>query len=192
MKKITKKWDKEGKRPVVLLDYDDVLFDFLGTVIDEYNRITRSNLRVDDIKSWDLSEFGDIHVFMDIIRDANLWNRMPEKNNSMRVVQKLINDGRWSVYIITACTTLLEYVTKVHIIEEKLPGFDTSKILSCTDKHLIRGDILVDDKLENLESCHPYMHCVLLDMPHNRNSEAYQRIKTLNSLPKLLEDLFCY
>ena len=80
MKRITKKWDKERKRPVVLLDFDDVLFDFLGTVTKRYNEITGENLSVEDFKTWDLSETGDIHVFMNIIKNPNLWKDMPEKD----------------------------------------------------------------------------------------------------------------
>lgn len=192
MKRITKKWNTEGKRPVVLLDYDDVLFDFLGEVVAEYNKRMNTQLNVSDIKSWDLSEAGDIHVFMDIIRDADLWHQMKEKGNAMHIVQRLINDGRWTVLICTACTTLEEYVAKVKTIEEKLPGFDTSKIISCTDKHLIRGDVLIDDKIENLDNCSPYMECILMDMPHNRNCEKYKRITNLDRLPMILEDMFCY
>lgn len=192
LKRITRKWDAEKKRPVVILDYDDVLFDFLGKLIQEYNKRMNTSLKVEDIKSWDLSEAGDIHVFMDIIRDAKLWENMKEKNNSMRVVQRLINDGRWNVLICTACTTLDEYIAKVKAIEEQLPGFDISKIISCKDKHLIRGDVLVDDKVENCEDCSPFMHCILMDMPHNRDCDKYQRITNLNRLPRILEDLFCY
>lgn len=134
MKRITKKWDKERKRPVVLLDFDDVLFDFLGTVTKRYNEITGENLSVEDFKTWDLSETGDIHVFMNIIKDPNLWKDMPEKDGAMEIVQRLINDGRWNVLICTACTTLEEYVVKVGLIEEKIPGFDTAKILNVADK----------------------------------------------------------
>lgn len=192
MKRITKKWDAEGKRPVILLDYDDVLFDFLGEIINEYNRKMNTSIKTTDITSWDLSEAGDIHIFMDIIKDSSLWKRMKEKNNAMRVVQRLINDGRWTVLICTACTTLDEYIVKVRTIEEKLPGFDTSKIISCTDKHLIRGDVLIDDKVENLIKCSPYMNCILMDMPHNTDCKYFQRIKDLKGLPQILEEMFCY
>lgn len=193
MKRITKKWNREGKRPVVLLDFDDVLFDFLGTVNDKYNTITHQGVKLDDYKSWDLSEVGDVHVYMNIIKDPNLWREMPEKDGAMEVVQRLINDGRWNVLICTACTTLEEYIVKVGLIEEKIPGFDTSKILNVVDKHLIRGDIIVDDKVDNLDKCSRYdMKCVLMDMPHNQKCEAYQRIHSLKELPDMLEDMFCY
>lgn len=192
MKRITKKWDTQKMRPVVVLDYDDVLFDFLGKVVNEYNKRMKTELKIEQITSWDLSEIGDIHVFMDIIRDARIWENMEEKGNSMRVVQRLINDGRWTVLICTACTTLEEYATKVKVIEEKLPGFDTSKIISCTDKHLIRGDVLIDDKIENCDNCNPFMNCILFDMPHNQSCQKYPRIKNLKQLPKMLEDMFCY
>ena len=193
MKRITKKWNREGKRPVVLLDFDDVLFDFLGTVNDKYNNITHQGVKIEDYKSWDLSEVGDVHVYMNIIKDPNLWREMPEKDGAMEVVQRLINDGRWNVLICTACTTLEEYIVKVGLIEEKIPGFDTSKILNVVDKHLIRGDIIVDDKVDNLDKCSRYdMKCVLMDMPHNQKCNSYQRIHSLKELPDMLEDMFCY
>lgn len=193
MKRITKKWDKERKRPVVLLDFDDVLFDFLGTVTKRYNEITGENLSVEDFKTWGLSETGDIHVFMSIIKDPNLWKDMPEKDGAMEIVQRLINDGRWNVLICTACTTLEEYVVKVGLIEEKIPGFDTAKILNVADKHLIRGDVIIDDKVENLDKCARYgTKGILYDMPHNRTCNKFQRIYSLKHLPEILEELFCY
>lgn len=192
MKRITKKWQRDKKRPVVVLDYDDVLFDFLGTVIDKYNKKKKKHIRREQIKDWDLSTVGDIHVFMDIIRDGNLWYEIPEKNESMKIVQRLINDGRWNVLICTACGSLEEYEAKVHIIERKIPDFDVAKIVNIVDKHLIRGDVIIDDKIDNLDKCKPYMHCILMDMPHNRQNTEYQRIKNLKQLPQILEDLFCY
>lgn len=193
MKRITKKWDKEGKRPVVLLDFDDVLFDFLGTVNRKYNEITGETLSVNDYKTWDLSETGDIHIYMQIIKDPNLWFDMPEKAGAMEAVQELINDGRWNVFICTACTTLQEYVVKVGLIEQKIPRFDTSKILNITDKYLIRGDVLIDDKVENLDKSFRYgTKGILMSMPHNRNCDKYRRIYSLKNLPEILEDMFCY
>lgn len=192
MKRITKKWQKEGRRPVVVLDYDDVLFDFLGAVLDKYNKITKENIKKKQVRNWDLSTVGDIHVFMDIIRDAQLWNELEEKDNSMRIVQGLINDGRWNVLICTACSSLDEYQVKVQTIEKRLPSFDIAKIVNITDKHLIRGDILIDDKIENLDKCSPYMECILMDMPHNQECKKYKRISNLQSLPQILEELFCY
>ena len=114
---------------------------------------------------------------MSIIKDPNLWKDMPEKDGAMEIVQRLINDGRWNVLICTACTTLEEYVVKVGLIEEKIPGFDTAKILNIADKHLIRGDVIIDDKVENLDKCVRYgTKGILYDMPHNRTCNKFQRI----------------
>ena len=193
MKRITKKWSKEGKRPLVLLDFDDVLFDFLGTVIKEYNKVTGANLKPSDCKTWDLSEVGDIRIFMKLIKNPHLWDDMPEKDGSMKVVQRLINDGRWNVLICTACTTLEEYLVKVKMIEDRIPGFDLAKIINIADKHLVRGDIIVDDKVENLDKCARYdMKCVLMDAPHNQGCTSYTRIYSLKELPDMLEEEFCY
>lgn len=191
MKRITKKWLNSGVRPVVIFDYDDTLFDFLPTIIKEYNQRTNSHLQPEDITDWDLSKFGDIHVFMDIIRDADLWKRIPPKKDAIPTLQRLINDGRYTILIASACTTLAEYVVKVEMIENLLPGFDTSKILSVLDKQLIRGDIIFDDKLETCYKCVPYMKCVLVDAPHNQNCNEYERIFDMAEVPKLLEDYFC-
>lgn len=188
MKRITKKWI--GKRPVIMFDYDDVLFDFLGTVLLEYNRRMGTSLIIEDITDWDLGLVGDIHIFMDIIKDASLWYQMKPKKDAIQVVQRLINDGHYTILICTACTTLKEYLIKVEVIEQVLPGFDTSKILSITDKHLIRGDLIIDDKIENLDKCAVYMNCILMDMPHNRDCNKYTRITNLSELDSLLECMF--
>lgn len=188
MKRITKKWI--GRRPVIIFDYDDVLFDFLGKTIEVYNQKMNTNINVDDVKSWDLSETGDIQVFMQIIRNASLWKTMTPKKNAIEVVQRLINDGRYTVLICTACNTLAEYVVKVQMIKEMIPGFDTSKIITVTDKYLIRGDVIIDDKIENCDDCAPYMKCILMDMPHNRECTKYQRITDLSELEKILEEMF--
>ncbi len=181
---------KEKRRPVVVFDYDDVLFDFLGEALKEYNDIQNENIQVEDIQDWDLGKIGNLKVFRTIMKDPALWTRIPEKNGSMKILQQLINDGRWTILIATACTSLPEYTEKVKMIEKHLPGFDVSKIISITDKHLIRGDIIIDDKIDNLEKCSPYMKCILMDMPHNRKCDKFERIRDLNGIPALLEELF--
>lgn len=184
MKRITRK-----RRPVIMFDFDDVLFDFLGKVLSIYNEKQKTKLKVEDIKDWDLSKAGDIHVFMDIIRGEEVWTSMWEKNSSMKVLQRLINDGRYTILIGTACGSMLEYIKKVEEIQIRIPNFDTAKIIPITDKHLIRADVLVDDKIENCRACAPYMTCILYDMPHNQECDDYIRIKNLSNIGKLIEDI---
>lgn len=187
---ITKKWNEKFKRPIVCFDFDDVLSDFLGSIIDLYNQKMNSSLTCEDVTDWDLSNVGDIQVFNNILTSNDFWDKIREKGNSMRVLQMLINDGRYDIYIITACNHTYEYHKKVEFILDHVPGFNPSRIIPCKDKALIRGDILIDDKVDNCKECSEFMRVLLMDMPHNRDCTEFQRIKELEDVPAILETIF--
>lgn len=187
---ITKKWNEKFKRPIVCFDFDDVLSDFLGLIIDLYNERMNTSLSCEDVKDWDLGKAGKINVFNQILNSKDFWDQIREKGNSMSVLQRLINDGRYDIYIITACNHIYEYEKKVNFILRHVPGFNPSRIIPCKDKALIRGDILIDDKLDNCKECSEFMDIILMDMPHNRDCDEFRRVKQLEEVPALLETIF--
>lgn len=187
---ITKKWNEKFKRPVVCFDFDDVLSDFLGRIIELYNQKMNTFLTCEDVKDWDLGNVGELEVFNSILNSNVFWDQITEKGKSMHVLQKLINDGRYDIFIITACNHTYEYQRKVDFILEKVPGFNPSRVIPCKDKALIRGDILIDDKIDNCKACSDFMRVLLMDMPHNRQCTEFQRIMTLEEVPMILETIF--
>lgn len=183
-----KKWDQRANRPRVLFDMDDVISDFVGYLLKCYNEANHCNIERSAITSWDLSHFNP--PMRDIYIQKGFFLQIPEKNHSLDVIDELIQSGKYDVYIITACNSVNEFHEKIEWLSEKMPHFNMNRIISCKEKEMIRGDVLIDDKIANLDACSPYMHCILMDMPHNRECEIYPRIHNLHEVVALLDELF--
>lgn len=179
------------KRPTIMIDWDDVIVETLPTLLNEYSEITGERIILDDIKCWDLSTVCNMHIVYKIFHDPAFWKTLPEKKGAFNVIQRLINDGRYDIFICTACGTKQEFDMKYDILESHIPGFNMSKIISIKDKAKFRADLIVDDSLSNLEACSPFMKCIVMDMPHNQDCD-YQRIYSLEELPALLEEIFYF
>lgn len=183
------KWKSGGNRPRILLDCDDVITNFLGPVIQEYNQLKGSHLNVNDIRSWDLTDYADKDIFNIFKKDGFFLNLMAKKY-SISTIKKLIQSKRYDIYVVTACGSTKEYSEKIRWFEKFIPEFNTDRIISIKEKDMIRGDILVDDKIDNLDKCARFMDCIIYDMPSNRGIDRYPRIHSLRELWKILEEKY--
>lgn len=181
-------WDVRLNRPRVLLDMDDVITNFLGYLLKVYNNQTGKDVKIEEFRSWDLTTVVGPEVF-DIFKEEGFFSKLPQKNDSISVLKQLIESTRYDVYIITACTTVHELAEKIDWMNKMLPTFNPKRIIMCTEKEIINGSLIVDDKLDNLDRCAPFMHTIVYDMPHNQECE-HRRIKKLQELPEILEELF--
>lgn len=188
MNKENKTWRHGTNRPRVLLDMDDVITDFLGGLISVYNDRKGTHLKIEDVRSWDLSEIDP--EIINMYKEAGFFTRLKPKQSAIPTIRQLIESTRYDIYIITACSEPEEYAEKVAYMKEILPSFNTKRIISCKEKDIIRGDIIVDDCVANLIACEPYMDCILMDMPHNQNCDRFQRIKNLSELIPLLDKTY--
>lgn len=183
-----KKWIY--KHPTILFDFDNVLCDTTKHCLEYYNKIQGTGLKIEDIKSYDLSQYGDWKIFSKIFKSKEFWQTLPEKGNSFKILQEIINDGRYDCFIGTSTITNMEYFEKCKIIQSKISGFKMSKIIPIKDKSKFRAELIVDDYLGNLDECAPFMKCICMDMPFNETDKKYIHIHSLEELPDILEDLF--
>ena len=183
------KWDKRNKRPIVLLDMDDVINNFLTYLCTMYNETHGTKYKASDITDWDLTKTIGADV-ADIFTAEGFFEKVPSKRGSITAIKKLIKSQKYDIYIITACQTNRELEEKCHWLENLVPEFKQERIIKCSEKYIIRGDVLVDDRIKNLEDCSPYMRCVLFDAPHNKDCDKFIRIKSLSELLPLLEEWF--
>lgn len=179
----------KNNRPRVLFDMDDVITNFLGSVIDIYNARKGTNFTVEQVRSWDLSEDFDDDIFS-IFKEDGFFLQLKEKNGSTKVLKDLIESTRYDIYVITACNSVHELLEKVEWFQNFIPNFNLDRLISCKEKYIIRGDIIIDDKIDNLIECKPFMECILYDMPHNRNCHEFTRIHNLQELLPILEEKF--
>lgn len=187
-------WHSGNNRPVILLDSDDVITACLRGVVKAYNEAHNTNFKTANCDVWDLTQFFncDLESVMEIFRTPGFFEELAPKKGATKTIKDLIKSTKYDLLCVTATSDEdgSELVEKIKWFKKYIPEFNTKRIIACQDKHFIRGDIIVDDKVENLDSCAPYMQCILMDSPTNKDCKKYIRIHSLKELPDLLEQMF--
>lgn len=146
-------------RPVVLLDCDGVLADFLGAFLHGVEMRTRDRIPPSDVTTWDITSsacFGryaprDIEAFWDKVCVPGFCANIP-----------VISRAREGV-------AALKEIADVHVVTTPYRGNDTweeervwwlreyfgissDRVHFAADKSKFAGDVFVDDKYENVEA----------------------------------------
>ena len=179
---------KKRPRLVVLFDFDDVLNNNLETLISLWNKRTGNNKTINDCLHWDLTVDFDKDI-VKYFKEKYFFRNLDAKEHAVETINKLINDDRFEVYIVSSCGSIQEYSEKYEWIQEKISNFKMSKFISCSEKDVIRGDVIIDDKAETLVKCSPYMEVVAMDKPHNRALDCL-RIKDISEIIPIVENLY--
>ncbi|MGN6107264.1 MAG: 5' nucleotidase, NT5C type [Kofleriaceae bacterium] len=160
----------------VLLDVDGVLADFVGPVLDVIYDVTGRTFRHEDVTTCDfaaclgLSADEKRWVANAISNEPGWWSSLPVLPGAHEGVAELQQIA--DVYIVTSpwdgCRTWL------HERKEWLRrhfGINKRRVFSLDEKHFVSGDILIDDKTENVRAwaeAHPCALAVQWRTPHNR------------------------
>jgi len=141
----------DEKRPVLLLDVDGVLADFMSAILDHVKELTGKTYAKSEITDWDIFKFLE-HKLPNV--KAGCLERIAEPGfaaglkpypGSIEWVKRL-NDLT-DLYIVTAPADISP--TWVHERtwwlnrHYKIPA---DRIVYTASKHLVRGDIFVDDR----------------------------------------------
>lgn len=178
-----------NNRPVVLIDFDDVIANTLESLVNEWNKENKTSFKKEDVDKWDIDAClgkGAFNLFF----KKGFFENLKEKNNSIKVIDSLIQSTMYDLYVVTACQSVQEIEEKINWLQKNIPNFNINRFIACKEKYMVRGDILVDDRAANLDQCRKHMDCILYDMPHNQNTRKYVRISSLEELPEILHELF--
>lgn len=159
------------KRFTILIDMDDTLESLLPAWVQWLN--DRHGLSVDheSISEWDMHiafpSLADEELFAPL-SDRSFWKTVMPKPNAPMYVKKLIDDGH-KVYVCTASHySTLQYKTE-EVLFKYFPYLKWENVIVAHDKYLIKGDVIIDDALHNLEGRECNSIALLMDAPHNRN-----------------------
>jgi 5'(3')-deoxyribonucleotidase len=173
-------------KPIILLDVDGPLADFAGAYLREFADITGRVHSVQDVTEYHMHDnafFGAACAAMGLQRGEL----------TRRIVDRVISPG-WCAALephpgAQAAVSRLQELGDVYVVtspwdssptwqHERLhwceKHFEISRgnVIHAGKKHLIRGDVFVDDKASHVEEWHrewPDGLGVLFDMHHNKN-----------------------
>ena len=136
---------------IIAVDCDDVLCELVTIWIERYNYEYTDTLKIEDITEWDITKFVHLSCkdkIYDYIRDEKIYDLLPQVKDALWGVNELRKMGH-RIIVVSACD---EGNMQAKYQWLKRNGFisDIREFVVCKDKSLIKCDILIDDKQDNI------------------------------------------
>lgn len=165
---------------IVLLDCDGILCNFIGGVLDVVQYVTGTRHEYEEIDQWDFwpclnldpTDKFAVDVYLKSCGFCSKLRPMPGAREAVAELQK-----RCEVY----CVTVPYHGNKTWCHERtewlwREVGIPASQIIFTESKHMVRGNVLIDDKPDNLSSW-SYSEegnslCVLWNRPWNEGAQV--------------------
>jgi len=164
-----------GKKYVALLDVDGVLADFLSPVIESMNKLIGVNIKSEDVTTWRIEDMYKKHdpdaanIISDIIQQPGFCESLKMFPGADEFVYGL--SEKFDVYFVTSPWDSPTWVTERNIwISSHFGEEHVRKTVYTENKHLVKGDVLIDDRYENClhwQEAFPKSTSVLWTRPYN-------------------------
>lgn len=159
----------------ILVDVDDVIINLCECWCDWLNEHYEVSSSYQDITGWGISSFfpelSEEQVFEPLNNPA-FWDRIQPKEGAAEYMQKLIDQGH-IIYLCTATDYRNIQIKYEKVIQKYFPFIKWTSVIVANVKQMIKADILIDDRYENLMSG-DYIK-LLMDAPHNRNVDTVSK-----------------
>ena len=170
-------------KPIILVDSDQVLAQFVKKWLDTYNERYDDNLTEEEFAG----TFGGVHEVVkpevgkkiyDLMKEPGFFADLDIVPGAQKAIEKLMEVAE--VYIVTAYSADGESAKgKVQWFEKHFPKIvEEERLILCKPKFLVYGDVLIDDSMENLEDWQTFMEAktntspVSICVAQSHNAEA--------------------
>lgn len=136
----------------ILVDVDDTIEYFLPAWVDAINKTYGTSVRAEDVDDWDTTKFFEgltRENLWDAIADESFWKTVKPREDAKIWLKKLVDDGH-DVYLLTASGARSIKPKFDYIVNTHFPYIPWNKVIVCSNKQMVKGDVLVDDAPHNL------------------------------------------
>jgi len=151
---------------------DDTIELLLKAWISAVNAAYGRDVSCDDIQSWNIAEaypgLSSEQVYS-VTLQPGFWKTVEPMPGAAEALQRLIAAGH-DVFIVTATHPASVPEKMNDLLFRYFPFLTWHQVIITDCKQMIRGDILIDDGVHNLEGG-DYMK-LLMTAPHNKNYDA--------------------
>ncbi len=153
---------------VVIVDIDSTLNDLVQKTILLYNSRNGKNIQMSDIIAYDFYDclsYEDATAMEELFKDKELWDSLEPLPDSQWGIETIRSLGHKVVF--ATCTHECNFGWKCSWMIERFNLVNSDDIIRIMDKSLLRGDVIIDDCLDNLIRSPCERIC--LDYPYNRD-----------------------
>lgn len=169
---------------LILLDMDGPVANFMKGWLEQYNFITKENVRVQDIKGLNTSKFVSEPFILKRIKDSVGFIRNLEPiDGAIEGIETLHKQGHEIVFVSNGTNCPTSGHEKRDWLKFYLGHLWKFPPLVLTyHKHYVRGDCLIDDQPKNLENLDASTTPLLWHCSYNADVKGYTRIYDWSSL----------
>ena len=181
-------------KKVIKIDVDGVLRDMLSAMCGIYNAVYNDNIQPCDVKDYDVDvsfpkckEKDGISAkyFFFNEYEYEVYNCADVLPKAKEAIDILHNLGYYIVIVSNQESYLNQHDTLVWL-DNKNIYYDS--ICFTKDKSIIKGDIMVDDCVENLKQCdNNEEELICVTAPYNENDNFFKKVPSLYHYARFLE-----
>ena len=162
----------------VLFDVDGVLNDFTGELLEHLHHCGHEVPPPESFKTFKLSEHLDEHAWEQtkrILSGGAFWRELKPISQAQTLINLIQSRGREIFFVTSPWRSCKEWRGIREWWLNRHFGAKASHVVPISDKWIIRGAVLVEDKAANLQQWLGYSphwcEGLLLDQPWNRDWE---------------------
>jgi len=171
---------------VIFVDMDEVIADTYGEHIKIYNAEFNGNLTTEKClgsEVWKMVPEAHQESVRKHATRTHFFRNLKPIENSISVLEKL--SIQHDIYIASAAMQFPNSLEeKSEWLDEHLPFIPWQNRILCGHKHILKGDILIDDRSYNLKNFDG--RGILFTSPHNINTEDFERADSWLGLEEAL------
>ena len=176
---------------VILIDMDDTIEHLLVPWLEYLNRRHGKNVKESDVVSWNMHDsypdLTDEQIYSPLNEDE-FWDTVTPIDGAVEAVERLIKKGH-QVYIVTATPYQSVQAKMERVLFRYFPFITWEQVIITSRKQMIRGDVLIDDGIHNLEGG-DYKK-IMFTAPHNRHYDAEAngmiRVNTWDEVVRIID-----
>ena len=138
---------------VILVDMDDTIELLVKAWVAGVNEKYGRSVPVDEVRSWDVSAaFPGLtrQQVYDVPFQPGFWKTVEPMEGAAEALQRMIAAGH-EVFIVTATPYEVMFEKMSEVLFRYFPFLTLDQVIVTSRKQLIRGDVLIDDGIHNLE-----------------------------------------
>jgi len=159
------------KKLTILVDIDDVLNDLLDRWVENLNERYGLSANAQELAVWNVQSIYPTLTVEEVyapMYEDDIWRKLSPRLTSVEYLKRMVDDGH-DVVIVTA-SVYETLAIKMEWMYEHFPFLPRENIICARRKQLIKGDVLIDDGIHNLEGGEYFK--ILVDGPYNRSYDA--------------------
>lgn len=152
---------------IVAVDLDGVLWDLVNPWIEKYNKITKEDVKVENLKSYQISKYvGHPGILWYLLEMNDFWDKVHPYEWTEEALSILQSEENIELVVLTN-TSYKVALHKFKRLFEVLPMLKCENLIIAEKKNLIAADYLIDDYENNLSNLR-HGKGILVTQPYNK------------------------